>query len=531
MAYTKAHFLKLRTNPVKFFKSILGVKRIEDYQVKILNAIVKHDKVAIRATHSISKTFTMGRVPLWFLSTYKNSKIITTAPTYRQVAKLLWGELRSAHRNSRQPLGGHLTTTELTIDDDWYAIGYSPKSEAASDSKEQKGSTFQGFHAMHIMVIFDEATGVSPDVWKMVEGLLTSGKTVKFICIGNPTSRTSEFFKCFKSPSWKKFHLSCFDSPNLKANGFINKEKLKQEVDYLKNLSDEGRLQRINSYEKPVPYLLSAQWVVDRLYEWDFDHPLSKTKIFGEFPDEDDNVIVQQSDVENAIAREYFTQEEDIRFIGIDVARFGEDQTVFTELIGEKQTRKKAMGRQGIDVTTKEAMAFIISSHRKTYVLIDGTGLGGGLVDNLRDNKREKLLLKNVFIIEINNGEKCVGKKDQKHYVNKKSKMFVELGKDLKNVLDILDENIYLEELPSIKYKFDKHGRMQMESKDDYKKRTQRPSPDHSDSLALANHGRHNYGNGEFDEEDNLKTTHAETKEMDSDDDRPMASSVDETSW
>ncbi|MCK5017211.1 MAG: hypothetical protein KAS32_09070, partial [Candidatus Peribacteraceae bacterium] len=74
-------------------------------------------------------------------------------------------------------------------------------------------------------------------------------------------------------------------------------------------------------------------------------------------------------------------------------------------------------------------------------------------------------------------------------------------------------------------------GRMQMESKDDYKKRTQRPSPDHSDSLALANHGRHNYGNGEFDEEDNLKTTHAETKEMDSDDDRPMASSVDETSW
>jgi len=509
---TKEHFKIMKKSPVKFLLKMLGVLRLEDFQKEVLIAIEKYSRVAIAATHSVGKTFLMARVVLWFLYTHKNSKAITTAPTYRQVVKLLWGELRSAHKKSKYNLGGHLTINELKLNDDWYAIGYSPQKEAGGGEQEQKGSTFQGFHALHILVVFDEATGIPPDVWKMVEGLLTSGTTIKFICIGNPTTRNCSFFKCFSSANWKKIYLSCFDSPNLKANNFNCKKDLSSEASFLRTLSDDERLERIASYKKPVPYLLSAQWVIEFVYEWGIDHPLVVSKALGEFPLEDDNVIVQLAQVEMAIARENEIEEDDTRYIGIDVARFGEDKTVFTEIIGKKQTRKKANTKKDTEETANEAMAFIISDTRKTYVLIDATGVGSGVVDKLNAKKVDKLIRANVTIIEMHFGQNCQSDLDKKHYANLKAKIFVELGKDLKNELDILDENIYLGELPTIRFHFDKKGRMQIESKEDYKKRTGRASPDHSDSLAIANYGRHYFAGAQFPEDDNKTeeyTTHA----------------------
>jgi hypothetical protein len=487
----KKHIIKLRKYPKIFFYKILNVLKLEGFQEHVLQAVADHSRVAVAATHSVGKTFIMGRIALWFLSTYKNSKVITTAPTYRQVVKLLWGELRSAYKNAKYPIGGHLTTNELKINDDWYAIGYSPRKEAAQDEREQKGSTFQGFHALYILVIFDEATGIHPDIWKMVEGLLTSGKIVKFVCIGNPTTRNCEFFKCFKNPIWKKIYISCFDSPNLIANGISNKEELKKEINYLKTLTEEERILRIENYVKPAPYLLSTQWVVNYVMRWGFNHPLVLSKAFGEFPKESDNVVVQLSEVEEAINREYKIKSKDVRCIGVDCARFGEDSTVITEIIGNKTTRKKAFGKKDTMETASEVMGFIKDSNRKTLVLVDGTGIGAGVVDKLNLNKQKREIPHFVTIIEVNFGQTCTLPYDKKHYANLKAKIFVELGEDLKTELDLIDDSVYLGELPNIKYKINDRGVMQIESKEDYKKRTGLSSPDHADSLAIANYGRH----------------------------------------
>ena len=525
---------ELKKKPVKFFKKILGIDTIERYQQRIINLIYEHDFLCIRSTHSVGKTFLMARIGLWFLCCFKDSKVITSAPTYRQVVKLLWGELRQAHATSKYPLGGKPMTNELKIDENWYAMGFSPRAEAGGGESGQKGSTFQGFHARFILIIFDEATGMAPDMWKMVEGLLTSGEVVKFVAIGNPTSRNTPFFKCFSDPEWKKVQISCFDSPNLIANDFIDKASLRKEIEHLRTLTDKYRLARIKNYKKPVPYLLSAQWVVSRVYKWGFNHPLTKTKVFGEFPDEDDYVIVQQNQVENAIAREYHIKENDYRCIGVDVARFGPDLTVLTELIGKKMTRKAARPKGGVDNTINEVMSFIIQTDMKTYVLVDGTGVGGGVVDGLKEKKRLGLLNKNVHIIEVNFAQSCYSKRDQKHYTNLKGKIFFELGEDLEKELDILNENVYLEELPSIRYEFDGKGKIKIESKDKYKERTGNSSPDHSDSLAIANYGRKITATQLMEEDKkNEKTTHAETYARDqySDDDKPMAPSPDDEIW
>jgi len=489
---TYEQVLKIRQKPEIFFKEILGVDRLEDYHLNILDAFVSFDRLAIAATHAVGKTWLTARLALFFLTMYKNSKVITTAPTNRQVKKLLWGELRSAHKKSKMPLGGRMLQTELILNDEWFAMGFAPQKEAG-EGKEQVGSSFQGFHANYILIIFDEATGISADVWKMAEGLLTSGKIVKFVCIGNPTTRNCEFFNCFSSYEWKKIHLSCFDSPNMIANNFTDMRKLLDELDYLRSLSDNDRVQRIQNYKKLVPYLLSAQWVISKALDWGVTHPLFLSKALGQFPDEEENVIIQLGDVEKAMAREVQAIPGMKRFIGVDVARFGEDKTVFVEIVGYKNTRVKKLVKKDNTEVVGELIAFSKKewSAYDTVILIDGTGVGGGVIDIIKEKQRNNEIPRSWEILEMHNAASCDTDEEKSRFANIKAKMYDDLGKDIRDHLQLLDDSDFLAQLPTVKFKFDSKGKMLIESKDDYKKRTGRSSPDEADALALANHGRH----------------------------------------
>lgn len=494
--------------PEKFFREVLGVTSLEDYQIKkILEPVAKYERVSIKATHSVGKTWTMARVALWFGTVYKNSKVITTAPTGRQVKKLLWGELHSAYQGSLYPLGGKLLTTEWQIGPEWYVMGFSPQKEAASNTKEQSGSSFQGFHADYILIIFDEATGIPADIWKMAEGLMTSGKIVKFVAIANPTTRSCEFFKTFQDDSWFNVGLTCFDSPNLIANGITSKHKLSRELNRLKELDKEQRLEALSSYEQPVPHLLSCKWVMSKALKWGLDHPLFQSKALGEFPDVDEDVIVQLADVEEAMTRDREYPKQALRCIGVDVARYGKDDSVITTLANNVQIGFKALSQRS---TTQVAGKVIdIVEHDKSHfgatrVLVDATGVGAGVFDILNEHYRKD---RNVEVIEIHFGQSPVldtddskYKDDQgltevdrvkSRYLNLKSRMFDILASDLKADLALMNEDIYLEELPTIQYEFTIQGKMKVEGKDSYGARMSGKSPDASDSLALANLGRH----------------------------------------
>lgn len=502
-------FQEWRRRPKTFFTEVLGIDTLEPYQIDLLNKVANNSKVTVRACHSVGKTWTMARIALWFYSCYPNSIIITTAPTYNQVESLLWGEIREAFKKSKYGLGGNLLRTKLTKSDKHYAMGFSPQ-KSAGESDEQIGSSFQGFHSDHVMVIFDEATGVATDVWKMAEGLLTSGKVVKFVAIGNPTTKGCEFFKTFSSARFKKVHLNCFDSPNLRENGFTSKRAVKKEIDFLMTLSEDERLQKIEGYKKPAPHLLSASWLIDYVMEWGIDHPLVVSKAFGDFPDDDDNALVKLSYVNAAIERDLPLDMAELRCIGIDVARHGDDKSVLVEMVGKKQTDMAIGVKQDITKVTGLAVNMINNERMatKTVVLVDATGIGAGVFDNLVEAQKTGVISKKVDLHEIHFGmspetkdetDKEKVAQDKSRFFNLKSRMYHLLADDLKNELDIFNETNFLKELPVIKYELDTKGRLRIESKDVYRKRTSRKSPDHSDALALCNFGRYvNVGYGSF---------------------------------
>lgn len=501
----------VQTDPELFITKVLGCESLEAYQKRICREIANYDRVAISACHAVGKTFLLARIVLWFLYCYQNSIVITTAPTERQVKMLLWGEIGSAIKSAKYNLGGEISGTKLTIDDKWYALGFSPKKEAAgdSDSKEQKGSSLQGFHSDYVLCVFDEATGIPHDIWVQIEGLLTSGKVVKFVCIANPTTKNCDFYECFKLPSWRKVHLSCFDSPNLIANGLTSKEALLKEKEILESMPEEERLERIKRYKKPVTHLLAAQWVMEKLLEWQtLEHPLFQSKVLGEFPDVDDSTVIQEDDVKAAQARTILPEKK-VKYIGVDVARYGDDKTVFTELTDVVHTRTKATAKKDLMETTGDLINFLKEDYdeEELIVLIDATGVGSGVYDRLveiqkdREEARKIGLPKKLRVFEIHFGASVKqiqkGKKptekeelEQNTYANLKALMFFDLKQALKSTLRIRKDAVYLAELPTIRYKFTSSGKTAIESKDDYKKRTGKPSPDYSDSLALANLGR-----------------------------------------
>lgn len=496
---------KVQTKPQLFIKKVLGCN-LEIFQERICDEVANFDRVAVSACHAVGKTFLLARIALWFLYCFRNSIVITTAPTARQVEMLLWGEIGVAVKNALYNLGGSLSGTKLQIADKWYALGFSPKKEAGGDdSKEQKGSTFQGWHGDYILIIFDEAVGVPADIWTQVEGLLTSGKIVKFVCIANPTTKNCNFYGCFQLASWRKVYLSCFDSPNLIANGITDKVKLLAELAKLNEMGEDERLNYIKGYMKPVPHLLSCQWVMDKLLEWGIDHPLFQSKVLGEFPDIDESTIVQLGDVETAQARTHLPKKKAPRFIGVDVARYGDDKTVFTELTDTVHTRTKTLVKRDTMHVTGELVNFIKDDYagEDIIVCIDATGIGSGVYDRLNELTKTSNsgLPKTLRVVEIHfgssvkqlqRGAKATDKEEleQATYANLKALMFFDLATALKSELRLRKEAVYQAELPTIKYKFSSAGKTLVESKDEYKKRTGKKSPDYSDSLALANLAR-----------------------------------------
>lgn len=495
--------------PNLFMDEVLGVD-LENFQQRIVKAVFEHERVAISACHDVGKTFTLSRVILAFGTIFPFSKIITTAPTGRQVKHILWSEIRTGHSRAIVPLGGKMLTTEWQIspDGDWFALGFSPQKEASGLDSEGQGtqSSFQGFHpnagdafknAPHILVVFDEATGIPKQIWDMAEGLLTSAH-VRFVCIGNPTSSQSEFAKCFKSKSWYKIKLSCFDSPNLIANGITDMAKLKAELATIKNLSDDDYLAHIRAYKVVKPHLLTLSWVVEKAFKWGIEHPLFLGKVLGEFPTESENVKMSLGLIEQAQRVVYTPSEVDLRLVGVDCARYGSDSTVFTYLHGKHPKAAVSHSKKDTTETTGELINFCKANGWPNVIVIDETGIGGAIVDNMRQAQRDGTVPRSIKIMGVHFGGNPVGRNEKEskelkdeEYVNLKAQLFDELAEGIKDGLGVFDEDIYLEELPTILYKYDSKGRLYIESKDEYKKRTGRGSPDHADSLGLAWFGRH----------------------------------------
>lgn len=443
-------------DPVKFQRGVLK-RNIWAAQQRICQAIEHRRHVAVKACHASGKTFVAAGIVPWWLACYPASKVLTVAPTLRQV-RLMWDEISLAVQASDPIRFPEPSTVALKIAEDHYAMGMS----------SSRGVNIQGFHGYKVLIIVDEAPGVMKDIWDAIEGIRAGGD-VTLLELGNPTVPSGHFFENFSRGrrTCDCITISAFDTPNFAG---VSIERL------LEMSEDE-----LN--QAPQRYLVSRAWVKERYQRWGPQHAMYMARVLGEFPTQAEDSVFSLEWIERA-GRE--ATEDDIRKLkaaghvirfGLDVAGPGDAETVLIAQVGGMLlgmwTWAKADPRGELVAKLSE-----FRNHKQWAmgaVMVDTIGIGYHFATHLADNGFE--------VYGFNAGGGAV---DAEHFVNAKAEGYWALREFFeRGAVRGLEDEETKAQLSSIRYFHTPAGRVQIESKDDARKRGV-ASPDRAEAWMLA---------------------------------------------
>ncbi|MFQ6026918.1 MAG: hypothetical protein ACE5Q6_05310 [Dehalococcoidia bacterium] len=430
---------KSRRDPSYFFHNILGCRTYHK-QIEMAEAVRDNPQVAVCGANGTGKDWTTGRIVHWWEYSYYPAITVIIGPTHRQVQQIVWKESRAAFNASREPLGGTMFKTPYwEIEPDpgsdaiHYAIGFSTDDEF----------NIQGFHSPNLLVIITEAHNMPQDHIDAVKRL----NPTRLLLTGNPLVDTGEFYEAFheKADYYHSIQISAFDVPQ----------------------------------DEQLPGLVTALDIENHRRDWGEESPLYIAVVGGQFPDNLEDAVVPRSKLMQAVARDLPPDEGSTATLACDVARFGEDSTVIRERRGHQTRLKwKTHGRDTQQIAGK-LIALCEEDESITTVIVDDVGVGGGVTDRLREERPGK---GRVQIVAFNGGAAA---SEPTKYANAVTEAWYKVREAaLEGVLDIDNDPALIGALGSRRFKYLGSGRVQLESKEEYKKRAG-SSPDDADAEAM----------------------------------------------
>ena len=185
--------------------------------------------------------------------------------------------------------------------------------------------------------------------------------------------------------------------------------------------------------------------------------------------------LISSSDVKRAFESKIFSSDSPL-VIGLDIARFGDDNTVFCFRRGRHCQQFEILKKQDV-VSVANYCQGIIQSHNPARVFLDVGGIGAGVYDILYSRGFRHI------IRAVNFGSKAIL---EDRYVNRRAEMWDNARAWLSQEMSVqipYDEE-FSDELCAVNKKYDSLGRLLLESKDEIKKRLGR-SPDKADAFVL----------------------------------------------
>lgn len=438
-------------HPVEFVEDIIGAKP-DSEQRKILQSVADNAMTSVRSGHGVGKSTVEAWIVIWFMSTRPFPKIPCTAPTQHQLFDILWAEISKWLRHS-PALDKEFVWTKEKV----YLKGF-PEEWFAVARTATKPDALQGFHAENVLYIIDEASGVEDSTYEPVLGALSTAGSRLLMC-GNPTQLSGFFYDSHHKnrASYSTFHIDARNSTRV-SQDFVST---------IKNMYGE-------------------------------DSDVFRVRVAGEFPKAEDDVFIPLTLVERSILTPYTEPTSPgILCIGCDVARFGDDKTVIGYKVDERvQFYKKHRGQDTMQ-TADDIIAIaeqLIHKYKYTHpiaVKVDDGGVGGGVVDRLRQMKRnspERFWWLELFPVKFGLRIKHIHYHDSTSYMmGVLKKLLLPHDEDgLKKPVEVIlpDDADLVAQLSTRKYGMTENSKIKIESKDAVKK-AGRPSPDEADCLLL----------------------------------------------
>lgn len=439
--------VRLRNDPLNFVRWVYpwGKEWLVDsdgpdtWQVDVLNDIGAYCKriaagenpgplrLAVASGHGIGKSSLVAWIIGWFMSTRDNPQIVVTANTETQLLTKTWRSLSRWHKQMINADWFDWTATKFTFKEspeDWYA--------AAVPWSENNPDAFAGTHDKHVLVIFDEASNIHDVIWGKIDGAMST-KGAMWICFGNPTKNTGRFYECFH--------------------------------DY----KDWWITRQIDSRTAKHADKVWVEQMIAQFQEKDPDK--IKVQILGQFPSSSVTQFIPSDAVDKCMNHETEGWEYLPKIMGVDVARFGENFSTICIRQGRKVSPIEVLPKLDL-MQTAQLVAERIREVRPVQVFVDGSGIGAGVVDRLRQL--------NFSVVDVNGGNSSLNPR----YLNKRAEMWAEMKEFIVGLCELPKDKQLKRELTSVQYGFTDRGRIRLQRKedlmDDYGF-----SPDRADALAL----------------------------------------------
>ncbi len=401
-------------------------------------------RMATTSGHGIGKSALSAWIVDWIMSTRPHAKGTVTANTADQLSSKTWAQIAYWTKKSVTGHWFNITTGKGAMKmyhkqnpDSWLCT--------AQTCKEENSESFAGQHAANStsFYLFDEGSAIPEVIYKVAEGGLTDGEP-HFYVFGNPTRNTGSFRECF---------------------GRMKHRWITRKIDSRKvAITNKAQIQ---------------EWIDDYGEDSDF----VRVRVKGEFPRAGSMQFIPSDIAEAARKREPYAKITDPVSFGVDVARFGDDESVICIRRGRDATMCEWKFFRGIDTMALAAHVVDLAREQKPdAIFVDGGGVGGGVIDRL------KMLRQPVIEVQFGGvADRRLNDESAVKYANKVAEMWGHMKEWLKGGT-IPDDSELIEQLTGREYGhvMDKEGNdvIMLEKKKDMKKRGL-SSPDRADALAL----------------------------------------------
>jgi phage terminase large subunit len=325
-----------------------------------------------------------------------------------------------------------------------------------------------------LFFILDEASGIDAEVAEAFIGNATGG--AKILALSNPTEASGFFFETFttRREYWHQITLTCFKSPN-----YISGKPL-------------------------YPGMATRSAVEEMRAAMGEKSPFFQVRVLGEFPTQAANSVIGLGQVEAARMLWGDVEPTGILELGVDVARFGDDDSV---VVGRRGLvaytpawieEKHGFPAWANGYDSKEVAGLVIKvlkalrakaeegkPRERVRIKIDAAGgYGGAVADELRQQKTDGLLDAEVRIVEVQVAESS---KEPENYPQLRDELWFN-GRGWFNDGGTFSPDPRLEsELVAPTYSMTRKGQMKVASKDEMKQLLPSgKSPDFADAFLLA---------------------------------------------
>lgn len=383
--------------------------------------------LAVASGHGAAKTALVAWVIRWFMSCRDHPQVVCTANTESQLTTKTWRELAKWHKLSANRDWFEWTATSYYLkahSDTWKAN--------AIPWSDNNTEAFAGTHEENVLVVFDEASKISDKIWEVTDGIFTTKKNIWLVC-GNGTRNAGRFYDCFHKNKryWKTWQI---DSRTCKAANRVYLERLIEQ--YGGEDSDQARV-----------------------------------RVRGQFPRTATRQLISTDAVEKCQNHETEGWELLPKVMGVDVARFGENSSTIAIRQGRKVYEIEVLPKMDL-MQTAHHVAEVIKRERPLQVFVDGSGIGAGVVDRLRQL--------NYSITDVNGGNQSLNPR----FLNKRAEMWWEMKEAVEGLIELPKDQRLKEELTCVEYDYTDKGRIRLDRKSDIQEEYGF-SPDRADALAM----------------------------------------------